>query len=85
MRVAFFFFFSDGGLKIGFDTGFVVPTVVTTMEPGLSRSLGVEVERAVPEVWCSSQSGSQSGEGVTVLRSLDDRPHSGRTLDIFLS
>ena len=43
------------------------------MEPGLLRGPGVEVERAVPEVWCSSRSGSRSGEGVAVLRSLDDR------------
>ena len=61
------------------------PTVVTTMEPGLLRGPGVEAERAVPEVWYSSRSGSRSGEGVAVLRSLDDRPHSGRTLKTFLS
>ena len=53
--------------------GFVVPTVVTTMEAGLSRGPGVEVERAVPEVWCSLRSGNRSAEGVAVLRSLDDR------------
>ena len=39
------------------------------MDPGLSRGPGVEVERAVPEVWCSSRSGSRSGEGVTELKS----------------
>ena len=55
------------------------------MEPGLSRGPGVEVERVVPEVWCSSRSGSRSGEGVAVLRCLDDHPHSGRTLNTFLS
>ena len=53
------------------------------MDPGLSRGPGVEVERAVPEVWCSSRSGSRSGEGVAVLRSLDDRLHSGRKLKPF--
>ena len=53
------------------------------MEPDLSRGPGVEVERAVPEVWCPSRSGSRSGEGVAVLRSLDDRLHSGRTLKPF--
>ena len=39
------------------------------MEPGLSRGPGVEVERAVPDVWCSSRIGSRSGEGVTELKS----------------
>ena len=34
------------------------------MEPGLSRGPGVEVERAVLEVWYSSRSGSRSGKGV---------------------
>ena len=63
-----FFFFSDGKLCIGFYIGFVVPTVVTTMEPGLSRGPGVEVKRVVPEVWYSSQSGSRSGEGVAELK-----------------
>ena len=48
---------------------FVDPAVFTTMEPGPSRGPGVEVERAVPEVWCSSRRGSQSGEGVADLKS----------------
>ena len=39
------------------------------MEPGLSRGPGVEVERAVPEVWRSSRSGNRSGEGVAELES----------------
>ena len=52
--------------------------VVTTVEPGLSRGPGVEVESVVPEVWYSSRSGSRSGEGVAVLRSRDDRSQSER-------
>ena len=49
---------------------FVVPTVVTTMEPGLSRGPGVEVDRVVPEVWYSSRMvGSRSGEVVAELKS----------------
>ena len=51
------------------EVGFVYPTVVTTMEPGLSRGPGVEVERPVPETCCSSRSGSRSGEGVAGLKS----------------
>ena len=57
--------------------------ITLNMEPGLSRGPGVGVKRAVPEVWCSSRSGSRSGEGVAVLRSLDDRLHSGLTLKPF--
>ena len=53
------------------------------MEPGLSRGPGVEVERAAPEFWCSSRSGSRSGGGGAVLRFLDNRLHSGRTLKPF--
>ena len=46
------------------------PTVVTTMEPGLSRGPGVEVVRVVPEVWYSSRMvGSRSGEVVAELKS----------------
>ena len=41
---------------------------------------GVEEERAVPEVLYSPRIWRRSGEGVTVLRSLDDRLHSGGTL-----
>ena len=43
--------------------------VALAMGPGLSRGPGVEVERAVPEVWCSSRSASRSGEGVAELKS----------------
>ena len=59
-------------------TSFRFFSVCRVMEPGLSRGPGVEVERVVPEVWYSSRSGSRSGEGVAVLRSLDDRSHSER-------
>ena len=41
---------------------------------------GVEVERAVSEALYSSRSWRRSGEGVAVLRCLNDRFHSGRTL-----
>ena len=43
--------------------------MIMYMEPGLSRSPGVAVERAVPEAWCSSQIGSRSGERVAELKS----------------
>ena len=82
-----FFLFSDGGLW------FVDPTVVTTMEPGLSRILvskcGGRSRRSCARLVAgvgaerASQSLSRSGEGVAALRSLDDRLHSGRTLKPF--
>ena len=41
-----------------------------SMEPGLSRGPGAEVERVVPEVWYSSRMvGSRSGEVVAELKS----------------
>ena len=68
-----FFFFSDGGVYIGFYIyiyiGFVDPAVVTTMEPGLSRDPGVGVERAATVVSYSSRTWRRSGEGVVELKS----------------
>ena len=68
LSVALFLIFRRRRLYKVLYIGFVHPTVVTTMEPGLSRGLGVEVERAVPEVWCSSRIGSRSRVGVAKLK-----------------
>ena len=55
----------DAGLRIMFSSF----SKHVSMEPGLSRGPGVEVERVVPEVWYSSRSGGRSGEGVAELKS----------------
>ena len=62
----------DGAVTIGCPTFVVFSRIDGTnpnVEHGRSRGPGVEVERAVPEVWCSSRSGSRSGEGVAELKS----------------
>ena len=65
-RGMFFSSFPTANFIYGFL--YVVPTVVTTRESGLSRGPCVEVERAVSEVWYSSRSGRRSGEVVAELK-----------------